>query len=59
VPRSPARRRELAGVYARQTDDAAAALLYTKDEIGISSERFRPDDPEDARSDLRSATYFL
>jgi hypothetical protein len=30
------RKPELAGVYATQTNDAAAALLYTKHEIGIS-----------------------
>jgi hypothetical protein len=53
------RKRELAGVYATQTDDAAAALLHSKDESRISGgERFRSDDPEDARSILEEPEIF-
>jgi hypothetical protein len=44
---------KLAGVHATQTDEATAARFDSKDEIGISGgERFRSDDPEDARSML-------
>jgi hypothetical protein len=49
----------LAGIHATQTDDAAAALLHSKDEIRISGgERFRSDDPEDARSILEEPEIF-
>lgn len=41
-----------------QADDAAAALLYTKDEIGIRGECLGPDDPDDGWSKLRELGMF-